>query len=460
MIIHEQSQEFGARRLHHQSIPARVMRAANAGNCRVFTSVFAHDVSANIGTSHSIRGRFWGHSDTVGVSVLSEAAVRAAKAREKPYKLFDERGMYLLVSTTGARLWRLKYRYGGVEKSLALGSYPDVSLKRARAKRDEARAKIADGLDPGVKTQGDTFEEIAREWMAKQKGLAESTQRRDRDRLEGFVFPRLGKRRIASISSHDLLTELRKIEERGRHETAHRTRAVVGRVFRYAIATGRAKHDVSAPLIGALTPARVKSYAAITDPRRIGELLRAIDGYVGQPATEYALKIAPYVFVRPGELRHAKWAEFDLDAAEWRIPAGRMKSRREHIVPLSSQVVALLRQLPRFQSEYLFPSLRTMKRPISEVTLNAALRRMGFSKDEMTPHGFRSMASTRLNEMGYPPSDIELQLAHVDKDAVRAAYNRSLRLDERRKMMQEWADYLDGLRARSEAFLTQPTETL
>jgi integrase len=220
----------------------------------------------------------------------------------------------------------------------------------------------------------------------------------------------------------------------------------VGRVFRYAIATGRAKHDVSLPLIGALTQVRPKSYAAITDPRKIGELLRAIDGYVGQPATEYALKLAPYVFVRPGELRHAKWSEFDLETAEWRIPAVRMKSRREHIVPLSVQVVALLRQMPQFQSDYLFPSLRTMQRPISEVTLNAALRRMGFTKDEMTPHGFRSMASTRLNEMGYPPSDIELQLAHVDKDAVRAAYNRSLRLDERRKMMQEWADYLDQLR--------------
>lgn len=448
MIHNDTTSLFGARRLHHLRVPRRSIRLADPIKCREFPAVCAPDVSQDSGASHGSWGHCWGRRDGVGVSVLTEAAVRAAKPKEKPYKLWDERAMYLLVSPTGARLWRLKYRYGGVERTLALGAYPDVSLKRAREKRDEARVKLADGLDPSVKTQGDTLEEIAREWMAKQRGLADSTQRRDRDRLEQFIFPRLGKRRIGSIAATDLLTELRKIEERGRFETAHRTRAVVGRVFRYAIATGRAKHDVSAPLIGALTSARVKSYAAITEPRRIGELLRAIDGYAGQPATEYALKITPYVFVRPGELRHAKWAEFDLAAAEWRIPAARMKLRREHIVPLARQVVALLEAMPRFESEYLFPSLRTMKRPISEVTLNAALRRMGFSKDEHTPHGFRSMASTRLNEMGYPPSDIELQLAHVDKDAVRAAYNRSLRLDERRVMMQEWADYLDGLRTK------------
>lgn len=383
-----------------------------------------------------------------GYRVLTELVVKAARAREKPYKLSDERGLYLLVSPTGARLWRFKYRQDGVERLLTFGAYPEVSLKRAREKRDEARAKLLDGIDPRRQdATAETFEDIAREWLTRKKDLAESTLKRDRERLENFIFPHLGRKPIRTITAPDLLAELRKVEARGTFETAHRTRAVVGRVFRYAIATGRAKFDIAAQLIGALTAAKPSSYAAITEPRKIGELLRAIDGYVGQPSTEYALKLAPYVFVRPGELRGARWQEFNLEAAEWRIPWQRMKSGREHIVPLATQVVALLERLQAFTTDYLFPSLRTTRRPISEVTLNAALRRMGFTKDEMTPHGFRSMASTRLNEMGFPPSDIELQLAHMDKDQVRAAYNRSLRLDERRNMMQAWADYLDALKA-------------
>jgi integrase len=389
-------------------------------------------------------GKAWGYR------VLTEVAVKAAKPREKPYKLADARGLYLLVSQTGARLWRLKYRQDGVERLLSLGAYPDVSLKRAREKRDEARRKLGDGIDPRqTRVAADTFAAVAKEWLGKQSALAASTVRRDRDRLENFVFPYLGRRIMRTITPADLLHVLRRIEARGTHETAHRTRAVVGRIFRYGIATSRADRDITADIRGALTPSRATNYAAITEPRRIGELMRAIDGYVGQPQVETALRIAPYVFARPGELRGARWAELDLDAAEWRIPAARMKGKREHIVPLASQVVALLRALEPITGggPLVFPSLRASSRPISEVTLNAALRRMGFSKDEMTPHGFRSMASTRLNEMGYPPSDIELQLAHRDKDEVRAAYNRSLRLDERRKMMQFWADYLDGLKA-------------
>jgi integrase len=393
------------------------------------------------------RGVCGGIPGTWGYRVLTELAVKAAKPREKPYKLFDERGLYLLVSPTGARLWRFKYRQDRTERLLTFGAHPEVSLKRARDKRDEARRKIAEGVDPRrLDANGETFEDVAWEWLEKQKNLAESTRKRDRERLENFIFPRLGRKPVGSVTAQDLLAELRKIEARGTHETAHRTRAVVGRVLRYAIATGRAKADVSAHLIGALTSPKPTSYPAITEPRRIGELLRAIAGYVGQPSTEYALKLAPYVFVRPGELRHARWSEFNLPAAEWRIPASRMKAGREHIVPLATQVVSLLQSLRDLTDDYLFPSLRTTTRPISEVTLNAALRRMGFTKDEMTPHGFRSMASTRLNEQGFPPADIELQLAHMDKDQVRAAYNRSLRLDERRKMMQWWADYLDGLR--------------
>lgn len=393
-------------------------------------------------------GGAWGYRR--GCDVLTELSVRAAKRKEKPYKLFDERGMYLLVSVSGARLWRLKYRQDGVERTLALGAYPDVSLKRAREKRDEARRKVADGVDPRTtRTAAASFEALAREWLGKQGRLAESTVKRDRERLENFVFPYLGRRQVKAITAADLLHALRRIEARGTHETAHRTKAVVGRIMRYAIATGRAERDITADIRGALTPSRATNYAAITEPRRIGELMRAIASYQGQPSTEYALRIAPYVFVRPGELRRAEWREFDLKAAEWRIPAAKMKAGREHVIPLAHQVIALIRRLEPITSDgrYLFPGLRTNSRPISEVTLNAALRRLGFTKDEHTPHGFRSMASTRLNEMGWPPGDIELQLAHMDRDQVRAAYNRALRLDERRRMMQAWADYLDALAA-------------
>jgi integrase len=387
---------------------------------------------------------------------LTETRIRAVKPAEKAYKLFDERGLFMLVTPSGGRLWRLRYRHGGVEKLLTLGAYPDVSLKRAREKRDDARKLLADGVDPNDKKRADkeqqvnTFEAVAREWLElQQKSLTESTLTRERARLENFVFPHLGNRPITQITPPELLSVLRRIDSRGTHDTAHRTRSICSRVFRYAVATGRAERDCTVDLRGALPAVTVGHFAAITEPAKIGELLRAIDGYVGQAATHAALKLVPYVFVRPGELRQAEWREFDLAAGQWRIPGERMKAGEPHLVPLSTQALGILQWLQPItgHGRYLFPSLRAPTRPISDNTLNAALRRLGYSGDEMTGHGFRSMASTCLNELGWHPDLIELQLAHAERNRVRAAYNRAQRLEERRKMMQAWADYIDGLRA-------------
>lgn len=386
---------------------------------------------------------------------LSEMKIRAAKPRERAYKLFDERGLFMLVTPTGGRLWRFRYRMGGVEKLLTLGAYPDVPLKRAREKREDARKLVADGIDPSAKrraeksAQADTFEAIADEWLNLQrKSLAAETLDILRTRLKSFLYPYVGRRPIASITAQELLAALRRIEARGKHETAHRVRSLAGRVFRYAVATGRAQHDVAADLKDALAPVKSRNFASVTEPERVGELLRAIDGYSGQPITALALKLAPLVFVRPGELRGAEWSEFDLEGAEWRIPAARMKMGEQHIVPLSRQAVAILRELHILtgSGRYVFPSLLSAQRPMSDNTINAALRRLGYGSDEQTGHGFRSMASTLLNEQGFAPDVIELQLAHQERNKVRAAYNRAQRLDERRKMMQAWADYLDTLR--------------
>jgi integrase len=386
---------------------------------------------------------------------LSDIAIRAARPQKKPYKIADGDGLTLLVNPNSSKWWRLRYRFAGQEKMMSLGIYPEVGLKQARERRSAARRLIADGIDPSAKrqaekvSQDDTFEAIAREWLSMQaKKLSPGTLGRERDRLEDFIFPYLGRRPIAQITAPDLLAALRRIEARGIHETAHRTRAVCSRVFRYAIATGRAERDVSADLKGALAPAVTRNFPAITEPTRIGELLRAIEGYSGQVAVHAALRLAPYVFVRPGELRQAEWSEFDLEAAEWRIPALRMKSRETHLVPLASQATGIVRALEPITGggRYLFPSLRTAARPISNNTINAALRRLGYDKDQMTGHGFRSMASTCLNEQGWHPDLIELQLAHAERNQVRAAYNKAQRLPERRKMMQAWADYLDVLR--------------
>lgn len=385
---------------------------------------------------------------------LTESAIRGAKPKDKAYKLFDERGLFLLVTPPGGRLWRFKFRYGGVEKLLAIGAYPDVPLKRAHERRDDARRLLAEGIDPSAKrqaeraAQADTFKAIALEWLAKQK-LADSTREKAEWTFETLLFPYLGAKQITSITAPDVLAALRRIEAQGKHETAHRAKQRASQVFRYAIATGRAEHDVTADLRGALAPVETQHFAAITDPQRVGELLRAIDGYVGQPSVAAALKLAPLVFVRPGELRGAQWSEFDMERSEWRIPAERMKMGELHIVPLSRQVVAILSELrPLTGPEgYVFPSLRTRERPISEVTLNAGLRRLGYGGDDQTAHGFRTTASTLLNEQGWHPDLIELQLAHAERNKVRAAYNRAQRLDERRKMMQAYADYLDGLKA-------------
>ena len=388
--------------------------------------------------------------------MLTVTKIRSAKARETPYKLADGGGLTLLVKPNGAKLWRFRYRFQGRENMLAVGSYPDTDLALARDNRDEARKLLARGIDPSAKrseakqAKGNSFEEIAREWMQKQK-LAEVTIVKAKWILETFVYPSIGRRPISEVTASEILRVLRSIESKGFHETAHRARQRISQVLRYATATGRADRDVTHDLRGALTAVPTKHRAAIIDPKKVGELLRAIDGYEGQPAAAYALRLAPLLFVRPGELRTAEWNEFDVDAKEpvWRIPAAKMKTKVQHIVPLATQVVALLSELRPLTSysKYLFPGLRTPDRCLSDAAIGAALRRLGFSKDEVSPHGFRTTASTLLNELGYNADVIERQLAHVPSDKVRSAYNRAERLAERRNMMQAWADYLDGLKA-------------
>lgn len=385
---------------------------------------------------------------------LSAKAVEAAKFEGKPRKLFDGNGLFLHVQA-GGRYWRLKYRHNGAEKLLALGVYPAVSLAAARVRRDEARAQLADGINPVEQRRAektargtDTFEAVAREWLENQtKVLAAGTLRLTRRRFETWAFPIIGAQPMRALEPPELLRLLRRIEAKGKHETASRVRQRIGQVFRYAIATGRADRDPTADLKGALMPAATQHRAAITTPVEFGALLRAIDGYSGQPASRAALQLAPLTFVRPGELRMARWPEIDLEAAIWRIPSVRMKMKREHIVPLSRQAVAILRELHPVTSHrpYVFESVRP-GRPLSENTMNTALRTMGYSGDMMTPHGFRASASTLLHELGWAPEVIELQLAHAQRSQVAAAYNRSARLEERRRMMQAWADYLDSLR--------------
>ena len=342
---------------------------------------------------------------------LTDTAVRNARPRAIPYKLTDSDGLHLLVTTSGGRLWRLSYRFEGKQKTVAFGSYPDVGLADARARRDAARKLVAAGTDPmeqrkiekliGSSATGKTFKEVTEELLAKRarEGRAEATMTKDRW-LADFAYPHIGSRPIGEIEPPELLGVLKTVEVRGRFETARRLRSFCGRIFRYAIATGRATRDPSADLQGALTAPRVKHRAAVLVPRGVGALMRAIDGYDGQLTTRYALKLAALTFVRPGELRYAVWSEIDLDTAIWRIPAERMKMRQPHIVPLSRQAVEVLTELHRITGRgvYLFPSVRSGKRVMSENTLNAALRRMGYGTDEATGHGFRRTASTLLNE--------------------------------------------------------------
>lgn len=394
---------------------------------------------------------------------LTDTSIRSAKPQEKPIKLFDGGGLFLLVTPNGGKWWRLKYRFGGKEKLLSMGVYPAISLKEARKRREEAKEQIALGIDPGANRKAvkeatlaeaaNSFEVVAREWHSKQKDTwVQSHGDKILARFVNDIFPLIGTKPVNTVTAPELLEPLRRIEARGAVETAHRTLQNCGQVFRYAIATGRAERDPSADLRGALSPIKHTSFASITEPKEIGALLRDIDAYQGNIIVCAALRMAPYVFVRPGELRRAEWEEFNLDAKEpeWRIPASRMKMRKLHIVPLSRQVLEILQDLHKYtgNGRYLFPSMRAKSAPISDVTLLAALRRMGYDKESMTVHGFRSMASTLLNERGYNRDWIERQLAHGEKNTVRAAYNYAEYLPERRRMMQEWADYLTALKER------------
>ena len=377
----------------------------------------------------------------------------------KPGKHFDGGGLFLHVFPNGSRYWRLKYRFAGKEKLLALGVFPEVGISEARRARDLARSRLRQGTDPGQHRHEqreaskiaatNTFEAVSQDWLVHHK-VADVTANKTRWLLTSFLFPEIGSRPINDITSRELLTALRKIEATGKLETASRAKIVAGQVFRFAIIEGKAENDPTTSLRGALKRRAIKHHAAITDPKAMGELLRAIDGFEGQSVTMHALRLAPLVFVRPGELRGARWDEFELDAAIWRIPGERMKMKAPHLVPLSRQAVKILREIHQLtsNSEFVFPSVRSWKRPMSNNTVNAALRRMGYTSDEMTGHGFRSMAATRLNELGWRDDAIERQLAHAESNKVRDAYTSAAQyLDERKNMMQAWADYLDGLKA-------------
>jgi integrase len=395
---------------------------------------------------------------------LTEVTIRNAKPRDRDYKLSDSGGLYLLVTPPGGKLWRIKFRVNGKEKKLALGGWPAVSLAAARKARDSAKETLAAGADPSREKQlarhrakvaaGDSFGEIAREYLDKRKreGMSPGTVARAEYHLSR-LGPALGRLPIGDIAAPDVLAVLRKIESGGHYETARRMLQLAGQVCRYAVATARLKSDPTRDLRGALTVPRGTHYAAIIDAKRAGELLRAIDGYEGYLLTRLAMLLSAHLFVRPGELRHAQWSEIDLEAALWTIPAEKMKMRRPHHVPLSRQAIELLRKVHDITGPagYVFPSVRTRSRPMSENTVNAGLRRLGFAKDEMTAHGFRSMASTLLNESGkWSPDAIERALAHGDSDAVRGAYHRGQHWDERVKMAQWWSDYLDQLRKGAE----------
>jgi integrase len=394
------------------------------------------------------------------IMALTHFQITNAKPRSKPYKVPDSGSLYLLVRPSGAKLWRMNYRHLGRQKTLHFGQWPEIGLAIAREKRDEARKQLASGLDPAAEKRLDrlvrkvaadnTFKAVAEEWVAKneREGLAPVTLEKIRWLL-GMAYPMIGAQPISQITPQEALAVLRKIEANGRYESARRMRSVLSRVFRYGIATARADRDVAADLRGAITTPKVQHLAAITTPREAGALMRAIEGYTGHEITAIALRLSPHLFVRPGELRRAEWAEIDMGGALWFLCAEKMKMRRAHRVPLSRQVMAILKQLQDLTGDgrFLFPSFRSPKQCMSENTVNAALRRLGYSQEEMTAHGFRAMAATLLNEMGiWNPDAIEKQLAHLDTSVVRRAYTRGEYWDERVRMMQHWSDYLDQLR--------------
>lgn len=413
---------------------------------------------------------------------LSDTAIRKAKPGEKPRKMFDGGGLYLELRPNGGRWWRLKYRIGGKEKLLALGTYPEVSLAQARQRRDDARRLLAAGTDPGEARKAaktaeaaeaqaqarrlaglpvlGSFKAVALQWLAEvhEPKVSPRYAARSRQQLEADVFPWLGDRPAREITAPQVLEVLRKVQARGALDTAHRVKQTIGLVMRYAIATGHAERDPTPDLREALPTQTTQHFAAILDPARVGELLRALDGYTGQPGTRAALQLAALTFQRPGNVRAMRWAHLDLEAAQWVIPAAEMKRSKQeketgadHIVPLATQAVAILRELEPLTGagEYCFPGLRSRKRPISDVTMNAALRRLGFGTDEHTAHGFRALARTLIREQlpDMDPEWIEVQLAHGKRGPLGAAYDRTQYLAQRRRMMQAWADYLDRLRS-------------
>ncbi|WP_313217814.1 integrase arm-type DNA-binding domain-containing protein [Stenotrophomonas sp.] len=396
---------------------------------------------------------------------LSDAAIRRVKATDKQQKLSDGGGLFLLVHPNGSRYWRWKYCVNGKEKLLGMGIYPDVSLAKARESREDARRLLASGVDPSehrkaatasrAVADGESFEVITREWLAGRPWVP-TYGKKVIAWFEKDVFPYIGARRAGDLKASDFLQVARRMEARAAFESAHRVMQNCGQVMRYAVATDRAERNPVADLRGALVPAPEKNHAAIVDPVQLGGLLRALHAYHGTPVVQAALKLAPMVFVRPGELRQAEWTEVDLDGAVWSIPAARMKMRQAHIVPLARQAVEVLSELQQItgHGQYVFAGGRTDKRPMSEVAVLAALRVMGFDKDTVTGHGFRATARTLLDEvLGYRPDIIEHQLAHAVKDPNGRAYNRTTHLAERTRMMQEWADYLEGLRSGKVAYL-------
>lgn len=391
---------------------------------------------------------------------LTDAKIKAARPEDKTYTLIDGDGLYLEVNPQGRKWWRFRYQKDGRRNRLSLGVYPHITLKDARLERDRLKRLVAKGIDPSLKRKEDkrkagaseAYEAICREWFDKQvaSGWSDRHAKTTLERMEKNIFPFIGNRPISDLGVEDMLGVVQRCERRGAVETARRVRQIMSQVFRYAIASGRAERDPAMDIKGAIPPARkVQHHASITDPNKIKSLLRAIDGFDGTFVVHCALKLAPLLFVRPGELRQAEWDEIDLKACEWRIPAEKMKGGSVHIVPLSEQAVEGLTELKQVTGPngYVFPSIRTPARPMSENTINVALRRLGYDKSEMTGHGFRSMASTLLNEHGWHKDAIERQLAHTPKDKVRASYNYAEHLSERKQMMQQWADYLDSLKA-------------
>ena len=397
--------------------------------------------------------------------MLTVTATNNAKPKDKPYKLADEKGLYLFIQSSGSKLWRFDYRFGGKRKTLALGSFPDVSLSDARDRRDAARKLLANDTDPSetkkaakaskVGLQLNSLEVVAREWTSSYfTNKSASHQQRTLRRLELYIFPWLGSKQVSEITAPQILEAVKRIENLNKLETAHRTLQAVSQVFRHAVQTGRAMRDPCVDLRGALPAAVVKHMAAFTEPKDAAELLRAIDGFTGGFTVQTALKLSPFIFARPGELRKMKWADIDLESKEWRLFITKTKSN--HLVPLSKQAVQLLEDMYQFSGhgEFVFQGGHDPKKPMSDAAINAALRRMGYdTQKDITGHGFRAMARTILHErLNIDPYIIEHQLAHKVPDVLGAAYNRTKFVEQRRTMMQTWADYLDEIKCNLKRF--------